>query len=121
MKLILYIGVLVLALTACKKDTALPFNIDADCESLAVSYQDDIVPLIQQSCATNQGPGTGCHDAWIFEYDNVLLKVNDGTIQNRVIGLKDMPPEVNSFSIAPLTQDEINLFGCWIIDGAQNN
>jgi len=90
------------------------------CTPGAVSYENDIKPLIQQSCATNMGPGTGCHDAWIFKYDNIKNKVDDG-IFGAVIADGSMPKIPNSFGIAPLTQAEKELFECWICDGALEN
>lgn len=105
---------------ACTKDKADPACELADCIT-SVSYQNDIAPIISQSCATNLGPGTGCHDAWIFEYDNVYGQVRNGAIQHVIIDTKEMPPIPNNFGIMPLTDDEIQQFACWICNGALNN
>ena len=85
-----------------------------------VSYSEDIVPIIQNSCATNAGPGTGCHDAWIFEYENVKGHMNSGLIMS-VINDRSMPKMPNTFGIDSLTQEEIDLFACWNCAGAPNN
>ena len=88
--------------------------------SWSCCYENDIKPLIQQSCATNLGPGTGCHDAWIFSYDNVKTSVDGGIFWN-VIETDYMPKLPNSFGIVALTQDEMEMFECWICDGALEN
>jgi hypothetical protein len=107
-------------MSSCKKDKTLSDCGIEHCYTGAVSYQNDIVPLIQQSCATNLGPLTGCHDAWIFEYDNVKGTVDAGTFWS-VIADKSMPKIPNSFGIDTLTQAEYEMFECWICDGAANN
>jgi len=108
------------ALLSCNKDKTLSECNLEYCTPGAVSYENDIRPLIQQSCATNQGPGTGCHDAWIFNYDNVKSKIEQGTF-GAVISDGSMPKIPNNFGIAPLTQAEIEMFECWICDGALEN
>ena len=104
---------------SCAKDKV-PECADEGCLQNSVSYSKDIVPLIQNSCATNQGPGTGCHDAWIFEYENVKGHVVSGLFMN-VINDKSMPKVPNNFGIDSLTQEEIDLFNCWACVGAPNN
>lgn len=66
------------------------------------------------------GPGTGCHDAWIFNYDNVKTSIDNG-IFGSVIADESMPKVPNSFGILALTQAEKELFECWICDGALEN
>jgi hypothetical protein len=106
------------AIVGCTKDKALAVQVN-DCE-VEVSYNDQIKPLIQQSCATNLGPGTGCHDAWIFEYENLEAPISSGTFWN-VIETRYMPIIPNNFGIEELTEDEMELFRCWIKQGALNN
>ena len=109
-----------ISLGSCKKDKTLAECGIEGCEPGVVSYENDIVPLIEQSCATNLGPLTGCHDAWIFEYDNVKSSVDAGTFWN-AISNKSMPKIPNSFGIDTLTQAEYEMFECWICDGAPKN
>ena len=107
-------------LLSCNKDKTLAECGLEHCTPGAVSYENDIKPLIQQSCATNLGASSGCHDAWIFNYDNVKAKVDQQTFWN-VIADGSMPKVPNSFGIAPLTQAEYEMFECWICDGAPEN
>jgi hypothetical protein len=107
-------------LFSCAKDKTFSECGLEHCSTGSVSYSEDIVPLIQNSCATNLGPGTGCHDAWIFEYDNIKGSVDLGTFWN-AISNKSMPKIPNSFGIDSLTLAEYQLFECWICDGAPEN
>ena len=109
---------LITTVASCTKDKALEADVD-DCEAL-ISYNDQIKPLIQHSCATNLGAGTGCHDAWIFEYENLNAPISSGTFWS-VIETRYMPIVPNNFGIEELTVDEMKLFKCWIKQGALNN
>jgi len=109
---------LCLSVFSCVKDRALQVQA-ADCD-LIISYSSQLKPLIQQYCATNLGPGTGCHDAWIFEYENLQAPIESGSFWN-VIETRYMPTVPNSFNIEELTPEEIELFRCWIKQGALNN
>ena len=109
-----------LLIIGCTKDKTAG-TCSGDCLPNMVSYEVDIKPLISQSCATNNGPGTGCHDAWIFEYDNVLSSVKSGDFRRVILEDMTMPKIPNDFNIAPLTEAELKLFECWICDGAPNN
>jgi hypothetical protein len=105
---------------SCTKDNAAS-SCSGDCETNMVSYENDIKPLIKQSCATNTGPGTGCHDAWIFNYGSVLSRVENGDFKRVILEEMSMPKIPNNFNIEPLTEAELKLFECWICDGAPNN
>jgi hypothetical protein len=108
-------------LFSCAKDKTLAeCGIEHCTPGGDVSYSEDIVPLIQNSCATNLGPGTGCHDAWIFEYTNIKSSVDNGSFWNAIEN-KSMPKIPNVFGIDTLTQAEYELFECWICDGAPEN
>jgi hypothetical protein len=81
------------------------------CDPL-VSWQNDILPIMETSCA-----GVGCHDGisrrdWT-DYDEV--KRNATSIKQRT---KDgsMP-----FDGPPLPQEQINIIACWVDAGATNN
>lgn len=50
-----------IALSSCLKEKAAPY--DKECYGVEIDSTLDIQPLIHQSCATNSGPGTGCHVA----------------------------------------------------------
>lgn len=117
MKVLIVVVVSLFLFSNCTKEKALEVEPD-DCAE--VSYQNQIAPLIQQSCATNLGPGTGCHDGWILEYENLAAPINNGTFWG-AIESGYMPKIPNSFGIEELTLEEKELFRCWIKQGALNN
>ena len=105
-------------LISCKKDKAEPF-VAEDCGTI-ISYTDHIKPIINTSCVTNMGPGTGCHDAWIFDYDQVKAMVANGKWEEQIYSY-EMPLIPNDFGIDSLRQGELDTMRCWIEQGYPNN
>ena len=111
------IFVSLLVFTSCHKDKTI---VAGPC-AIEVSYASDVVPIIQSSCMTNQGPGTGCHDSWITEYSNIVDYINNESWQNAIWGSYTMPKIPNTFSIDSLTSDEIQIMKCWVEQGFPEN
>ncbi len=108
----------ILFISSCTKEVV-PSCSPVQCAT-DVSYSTQIKPLISTHCVTNMGPGTGCHDAWIFEYSNVKASVESGDFE-AAIANKTMPKIPNDFGITALTDAEIQTFKCWICQGAPDN
>jgi hypothetical protein len=107
----------VLTFISCHKDKTLVLG---PCGT-EISYTTDIIPIIQSSCMTNQGPGTGCHDSWITEHSNIVNYINDESWQNAVWGSYSMPKMPNNFGIDSLTSDEVQIMKCWVEQGFPEN
>jgi len=107
----------VLLLSSCLKDKTIPLG---EC-NVEVSYTVEIRPIIENSCKTQAGPSTGCHDAWIDDYSQINSLIASGSWENRVISIKDMPVVPNTWSIDSLTNDEIKTMQCWIEQGYPEN
>lgn len=80
------------------------------CDPLT-SWQTEILPIMQISCATS-----GCHDGisrrnWT-DYNEV--KQYSNAIKERTVN-RSMPFD------EPLPQDQINKIACWVDNGALNN
>lgn len=108
----------ILFISSCTKEVV-PSCSPVQCPT-DVSYSTQIKPLINTHCTTGLGPGTGCHDAWIFEYSNVKASVESGDFE-AAIANKTMPKIPNDFGITALTDAEIQTFKCWICQGAKDN
>jgi len=85
------------------------------CDSLNMKWSTDIQPIIQANCAIS-----GCHSAGAYigdftAYAGVKAKADNGSLNNRVIIQKNMPPS------GPLPDSLIQKIDCWIQKGAQNN
>lgn len=105
-----------LAFAGCYNDKEdLLYGTD-NCDTAMVSFSEDIMPIINNSCAT-----VGCHVQGggvpgIFEnYNQIKDKVDDGSFGQRVVVQQDMPPA------GPLTNCQIEHVQKWIEDGAPNN
>lgn len=83
------------------------YNQSNPCDTAAVSFANDIMPMIQGNCVT------GCHVAGgtgngIFEnYAEVKAKVDNGSMQQRVVITQDMPPGTS------LTDCQISQMEAW--------
>lgn len=86
------------------------------CDSMDVSFTEDVFPIIQGNCAI-----TGCHVAGgtgndIFEsYAQIKDKVDNGSLEFRVLEAKNMPPT------SPLPDCSRAIIRSWIDAGAPNN
>lgn len=92
----------------------------------AVSYQNDIKPIMQTYCY-GQG-GQACHitptnQAAVGDfttYAGLKAKVDNGTIASRVFNLKDMPPAY-SLGATVMSADTLEIFKAWVNNGALDN
>ncbi len=111
-----------LAFAQCSSDM-LPEPMTPEiCETVTVTYDDQIKDIIANSCAY----GGACHPAIapsFVDYDNV--KQFESKIRSRVIDMKDdpingMPPSslVPNGQPLELSEEELNLFICWLDAGA---
>ncbi|MDX1350758.1 MAG: hypothetical protein R3279_10945 [Putridiphycobacter sp.] len=101
---------------ACYKDNEEELYGIETCEASSVSFQADIMPIIETGCNT-----VGCHvqggnAPTIYEnYNQIKASVDNGKFETRVLIDKTMPPS------APLTDCQIKYLQKWLDDGAPNN
>ena len=108
---------LVLLTTSCLKDKTEPLG---PCTTI-ISYTNDIRPIIESSCKTQTGPGTGCHDQWIDNFSGIKGYIDAEIWQNEIFNDKTMPVMPNTWGIDSLTSDEIQTMQCWIDQGYPEN
>jgi|ERR1019366_2577070 hypothetical protein len=85
--------------------------------STPISYAGTISPLITTNCTNPGCHGVGSTNGADFtSYSGLTVDVNNGTLNNRVVVLKNHP----TFPTA-LPSVYINNIDCWIQQGAQNN
>lgn len=90
-----------------------------DCSTISRSYSQDIVPILNQTCAI-----PNCHvDGFIngdFEFFADFKALADsGRLQNQIES-GAMPPS-NTAGPTELTENELATIICWIEDGALEN
>jgi hypothetical protein len=112
---------LLLSVYACTADQ-LPEPSSQPCTGQIITYEADIRPIIESSCAY-----AGCHlgaaPGIYNDYDGLLPDLENGSFKNRVIDQRDdavrgMPP---NYATPPnpqdLTADELELIRCWLDAG----
>lgn len=116
------VALVLIGLQACLNDKGEVPEPDPDptfCDSLGVTYSENIVPLINSSCSL-----PGCHDADapattgnFTDYNVLAEKANNKKITEQVfeLGLMPQPP------FPPLTEAQKDTLKCWIDAGAPNN
>ncbi|MEO1436708.1 MAG: hypothetical protein AAFV80_14305 [Bacteroidota bacterium] len=128
---LLYAGllfVIFLPFSACNTDKLPAPTEPSACDSLEVSYNLNIKPIIDASCAY-----AGCHVAgfppgdW-SSYDNMLPVLENGELERRVVTLRfdpanGMPPDifVASPTLADLSDEDFELVRCWLEKGFPEN
>ncbi|HEX4888104.1 MAG TPA: hypothetical protein VFV37_08665 [Luteibaculaceae bacterium] len=92
-----------------------------------VSYRNDIVPLMVKYCYGVDGQNCHVSNTNIgangnFEnFDGLKAKVDNGSIESRVLAPDaDMPPSYST-GPKPMTANEIEVIRTWVEQGAPNN
>ncbi len=124
-KIFLYssaLSVLFLLLNGCYKDKADKlYPSVAGCDTTAISYASDIVPILSKNCLD-----AGCHTAanpsgaiQLNDYANTVLTVPNNRLINALKwtagGSKNMPAS------GKINDCDINKVQAWINRGAKNN
>lgn len=107
---------LIVGLSSCYNDKEDLIYGNDDCTPTNVSFAKDIQPIINTSCNTSGchvqgGSGNGIFDS----YDPIKAKVDNGSMRQRVIVQKDMPPST------ALSNCQLQYFESWLNAGAPNN
>lgn len=120
--LILGLTLLYFCLPACTTDKLPEPMTLAICDTLQASYNLNVKAIIDNSCAYS-----GCHiDASAgnyLTYEGMLSRLENGSVRNRVINLRDDPTEGMPPDYAPsdrprdLTPSELEIFECWLDAG----
>ena len=101
-------------LLSCKKNKKEDLN-NLDCSNISSGYSSNIKPIIDGNCLSS-----GCHNAGsangdLTTYAGLKAKVDNGSIDNRVIQQRTMPIS------GSLAMDDLKKIKCWLNSGAPNN
>ncbi len=102
----------------CKNDPVI--SLEPDPCQIQLSYQVDILPIIQETCNY-----AGCHAGAYSDYEGIEPKLQSGKLVDRVFQRMDdpalrMPPSKTVYPDVMrenLTQEELDLIQCWINQG----
>jgi uncharacterized membrane protein len=81
-----------------------------------ISYSNDIKQIIDNNCVTCHSAGNT--DGDFTTYEGLKLKAESGSLKNRVVVQKNMPPAGSDSAMTSLNIQKIN---CWLLQGAPNN
>jgi len=115
-KNIILLFILLIQIISCKKDKGkIPITSQSFCDSLQVKYSVHIQPVIQSQCAISGCHTSGASMGDFTTYSGVKAKVDNGSFENRVLTLSNMPP------VGPLPDSTKKKIDCWLKAGAPNN
>jgi hypothetical protein len=104
-----------LGLSACYYDNEEDLY-GTGCDTTAVSYAADIWPLIETNCQTGcHAPGGSAIGHIFTDHVSVMAKVINGSMKNRVVVQRDMPPGT------VLTDCQVQKVEAWMLQGALDN
>ncbi|NJC27189.1 hypothetical protein [Neolewinella antarctica] len=108
-------------LGGCAAD-ALPEPVATPCDGTALTYEADIRPIVEQTCAYS-----GCHlggAPGVYNgYEGLLPALESGTFRQRVVRQKDNPNVGMPPDYAPegrptdLTAEQLQTITCWLEAG----
>ena len=97
----LCITMLLVVLTACKKDKVNE-KLTPTCDGSAPTYQNTIKSIIDTKCATSN-----CHSSY-SNYSGLQPALQNGSFRREVLVDQTMPQG------SSLTQDQLNKIQCWV-------
>lgn len=110
-----------IAMSSCTSD-ALPEPVELPCNGDSFTYETDIRPIIEQSCAYS-----GCHlggaPGLYNEYSGLVPVLESGRFQQRVILQRDDPSVGMPPNYAPegrpldLLPEQLEMISCWLEAG----
>lgn len=122
--------VLLSSFLACSSDDEDPSMMDPDmmdmmdmedkCMGQNISYQNDILPIVNNSCALSGCHVEGFSNGDFTDYAGLKEKADGGQLNSRVVITQNMPPS-NSSGPMSLSDAQILAFECWIKAGAPDN
>ena len=127
------LSVIIVLGVSCKHEPIIPDfgeTYTEICDPDTVYFVNDILPLINANCAQS-----GCHDAATAQ-DGIILATYDDLINSDIVepgdaedsdmyeaitedDLRDIMPPPST--MIDLTEEQINMIGTWIDQGARNN
>jgi len=100
---------------SCRHEAIIP-------SSPAISYKNEVEPIIKGSCALSGCHGTNFEHISLTNYDEIRSQVTPGDAPHSKLykaitklGPGQMPPD------QPLSEAQLKLIYVWIMQGAKNN
>ena len=115
---LLFLGILFwlqITQTSCVNDKLPESTVNPICDTLVVTYDNQVKPIIDASCAFIGCHSTGAIIGDYTSYSNMTPILNDNLFKKRVLDIKDMPENDT------LTDDELLIMECWVASNYPEN
>ncbi len=109
---------LIAVLASCTKDKIplIDETMEPTCDP-AINYENTMEVIINGSCAIPTCHVSGGNAPNVYtSYQGILEELNNGLVEERVVVRRDMPR-----SPGELTEEEFDLFRCWLEAGFPEN
>lgn len=105
---------------ACTSDRLDPIEAPEICDTLIPTFNEEMAFLVERTCAYANCHVSGFPSGDYTTYESMLVHLDDGQVFNRVLAIRDMPP---NYADGPkkLTEEELELFSCWLENGYPEN
>jgi len=123
-KIVVFLSVTILLITACSKsnEVALRGNTAGNtgsCDTVSMKYSANIKPIIQANCYSCHGNGALQGAVSLDSYDKVKQQANNGILIGVITHANGYPPMPQGG--AKLSDCDINRIRDWIANGTLNN
>lgn len=114
---IIFMALIITIYSSCTRDQVI--EVESECQE-EVTYNDQIDDIFNRSCAY-----VGCHAGSAPGNFTSFSGISDYTggdaLERRVVINRDMPPDYATGGPTSLTDEELELFTCWIQAGYPEN
>ena len=118
-RLALLCALVIMGLNACYYDVEEELYPDTSCDTVDMSYEMDIVPILSENCYECHSQAVNTANITLEGYQNVMEYVNDGRLLGAIKHLPGFSPMPKN---APkLVECNIEKIETWIESGAPDN
>ena len=114
--LMVILAVLAVLPSSCTSDKLDEIPEPEFCDTLVTSYELNIQSVVETYCAYS-----GCHDGsspgTYLTYQGMVPSLENGSVRERAINTRDMPPSYANEGFTELPEIEYELLNCWIEQG----
>lgn len=122
MREFLVIAVMICLISACKSDNEQDLYSVPDCDSTAMSFESDILPIVNEHCSSCHGGLTPTAGLLLETYDQIKTSANNSTYSGMINRIER---EKNDPLLMPmgykLPQCQIDQIKAWVNQGSLNN
>ena len=113
------VGAIVLYLSGCAKESADRLSAGSTCDTTAVSYSKQILPLLEDNCYTCHQGAAASSGIDLSNFATLQSHVANGDLASAVTHTGSVTPM--PYELPMLPSCEVNTIVAWVNQGALNN